>query len=247
MTNKTRTSIVAMLAVTLAVSAVAASIPSATADVLTDKVVNYHSSQYDKHTDKWVSWWASLDDPNKNDITSDTYDCTDNQSGKVWYLQGTDAEVVEGEANDPGGIIEVDCTIPKSTKLLFPLVNVFPNADTAENTEQQYNELATVIAFGGYYEPWDFTSEGATDLTLVVDGVDLSANLDQYQIQEFNAFEAECVNWGYPFCDDGDYWVHAGHYILLNPLSPGEHTIEFGGAYPSLGFQTGATYHITVE
>jgi hypothetical protein len=41
-----------------------------------------------------------------------------------------------------------------------------------------------------------------------------------------------------------------GHWALLEPLAPGEHTLEFGGKIcdeEATYFETFATYHLVVE
>jgi hypothetical protein len=37
-----------------------------------------------------------------------------------------------------------------------------------------------------------------------------------------------------------------GYWLMLEPLSPGTHTIEFGGTAKNTGFQLNVTYTITV-
>jgi len=234
MTNKTFLVITlsAMLAVTLAISAVAVTMPIAAAeDDLNDNVPNPDSALYDTYTDGWVYWFLST--PSEFNLSNpelEEVDCSVNQSGHVWYLAGAFAPIEDGMATNPGDILERDCLIPEGTKLLFPLANIFANDLTADGAES-FNYLITTLA------------SGSTDLVVVVDGVPLQ-NLELYQFQEFEAFEIDCQF--EPFCDGQEFAVHAGNYIMINPLSPGQHTIEFGGSYPDLGFQTGALYNITV-
>ena len=40
--------------------------------------------------------------------------------------------------------------------------------------------------------------------------------------------------------------VSNGIYLLLPPLSAGEHVIRFGGTYPDFDFSIAMTYHLTV-
>lgn len=37
-----------------------------------------------------------------------------------------------------------------------------------------------------------------------------------------------------------------GIYLLLPPLSAGEHVIRFGGTYPDFDFSIAITYHLSV-
>jgi hypothetical protein len=46
-----------------------------------------------------------------------------------------------------------------------------------------------------------------------------------------------------PSCDTAD----DGYYLMLAPLSPGSHTVHFGGEAPALNFTIDVTYHITVN
>jgi hypothetical protein len=40
--------------------------------------------------------------------------------------------------------------------------------------------------------------------------------------------------------------VSDGVYLMLHPLSRGEHTLRFGGTFDDFGFSLDITYHITV-
>jgi hypothetical protein len=229
MTSKTNKTLVVMLAVTLSLSVVAATIPSADAKNSNPSVIPPTSKQYDKHTDAWWQWILSIPtDQNPANAELETTDCAVNQSGDVWFLNG-----VGGMLNDPGGFIERDCTIPVEKQILFPIVNLAGSETTPEKAEAFNEQLTDIVDL-------------ATDLQVTVDGVPLQ-DLDQYRFKESSAFGINCQAIDLLCLEGEEYAVHEGYFVMLTPLTPGQHTIEFSGTIPDFEFQTGATYNIIVE
>jgi hypothetical protein len=86
-----------------------------------------------------------------------------------------------------------------------------------------------------------------TNLSLVIDGKQV-ADLADLRVQtglftfksvEGNVFGLNPTNSTIAVAD--------GYWALIRPLTPGTHTISFGGSYPPQNFSTSATYTITVE
>ena len=219
MTNRTNMGLVALTL--LAVTMTTGNL--AFAQDLNEGVVDPDSKLYDKYTSQWWQWAVSIAEPNNPILDETGEDCAVNQSGNVWFLAGS-----------PAGIAERDCTIPVGKQILFPIINIQGSETSAENAEA-FNEIITILM------------DTVTDLQVTVDGVPLE-NLDQYRFKDSTAYAIDCQA---PVggCEPGlTHGVQEGYYIMLTPLPPGEHTIEFSGTIDFFGtlVTTGATYDITV-
>jgi hypothetical protein len=77
---------------------------------------NPHGHSYAEWSAMHWQWLYSM--PVDKNPVFDTADCSEGQSGKVWFLGGTFAlTVVEPGVNL--GLVERDCTIPPGTSLFF--------------------------------------------------------------------------------------------------------------------------------
>jgi hypothetical protein len=191
------------------------------------------------YADWRVRWWqwadsiAAADNPIL-DQTGD--DCGQSQSGSVWFLAGT-----------AGGSVVRSCTVPVGKAILFPIITInndFPCPDPNFRP-----------APGQSLE--DFLTEGAQAVIDLVD--DLAVEVDGVPLQNLSAHRATSVLFtftGDPSlipvfdpCITGtpQAGVSDGYWIMLAPLSRGEHTVRFRAGISSFGFQTEATYHLTIS
>jgi hypothetical protein len=93
---------------------------------------------------------------------------------------------------------------------------------------------------------------GATKLHVSVDGVTLN-DLRAYRFQSpvffFDLPSADNI-FQYIGCNVSGRQgpsVSDGYWVMLDPLPPGPHTIEFGGTIPANNnFTTDVTYHLTI-
>lgn len=193
------------------------------AEDLNEGVVNPDSKLYEKHTSQWWQWAVSVAEPNNPVVDETGEDCSVNQSGNVWFLAGTS-----------GGIAERDCAIPLGTKILFPIVNLQGTETSAENAEA-FNDIITVLM------------DTVTDLQVTVDGVPLE-NVEEYRFKDSSAYTIDCQAPELGCAPSETHGVQEGYYIMLTPLTPGEHTVEFSGTIDFFGtiVTTGATYNLTV-
>jgi hypothetical protein len=159
--------------------------------------------------------------------------CSLGQSRKVWYLVGVFNE---------SGTVSRSCTVPSNVALFFPIINgewdnVCPIMDPPLTDVELSQEAAAVI---------DTTAE----LHATLDGAPLSDDRFGFRVKspvfsytlppEDNipqAFGCDVSGIVYPVVADG-------FYLMLTPLSPGQHTINFGGTIP--GFSLDITYNLTV-
>jgi hypothetical protein len=199
---------------------------------------------YQHESKRWIRWALGL--PwSTGPVTDETgASCTQGQVGPVWFLAGTG-----------GGSVTRSCTIPKNKVLFFPLHNRWANP-RAEFVDEPA-ELAEYQLFLDEYFPALRTS--TCQLKLLLDGVPLLPTLE--------ALDGLWTENRHPFSvtlQDDNYAAdfgftagvypaatQAGHYALLLPLSPGAHTLEFGGATcfedGTIEFEVSATYNLTVR
>ena len=187
---------------------------------------------YSSYQAKWWQWATSL--PADHNPLLDTADGTAGQSGPVWYLGGVFGT---GPANRT-------LTVPAGKALFFPVINLAYFLTDPTDTEEGSRELIGTIM------------DHIVSSFVEIDGRPV-AHHDRFRTQSrlfdigpLPANNILGVDAGLviPTVDDG-------LYLLLLPLSPGEHTIRFGGHVlvpadvPVVGgfeFSQDVTYHITV-
>jgi hypothetical protein len=181
---------------------------------------------YEEWTAEWWKWAMSM--PLTHNPLADTAEISAGQDGKVWFLGGS---FVSGEANRTG-------TIPASKALCFPVLNTECSTVEADpfhgDTEAQLRACA---------KGW---VDGATGVCSI-DGVAVK-NLEAYRFQSpmfhFGPLPADNVL-GVATGAKGRS-VSDGFWLLLEPLSEGQHTIEFIGTFAG-GFSFHIRYNLTVE
>lgn len=190
-------------------------------------------ASYGVWTGRWWQWAASVPAA-VNPVTDTTGEhCDEGQSGKVWFLAGTFG----------GGAVR-HCTVPSGKAILVPLLNF--SADNFvcvdPDTSLSFDELAA-LAHG--------FMDLAANLSLEVDGVALNdvasyrfASPEPYDVvlPEDDVFASVCPD-SYPRVVPS---IGEGYYLMLAPLSAGEHTVHLHGEIPDFGFVTDALYHLTV-
>lgn len=174
----------------------------------------------------WWQWALGLP-PDINPVLDPTGEfCDSGQQGQVWFLAGTF-----------GGPAERVCEVPSGKAIFFPIVNW-------TLWEPDDHEAAVAVAESLGIDPSQLTdaelmqlgvawlTDQSTPLSCTVDGVPLS-DLNSYrgtptaydlvmddQLAELFGIEGGLKS---PAAADG-YW------LMLKPLPPGEHTIEWHGA-----------------
>ncbi len=192
------------------------------------------SHPHGKSFSEWAAgWWRwALAQPASTSPLLDPTGafCASGQTGKVWFLAGLFNE---------SGEVTRSCTVPPGTMIFFPIVNTFYCAAPFDPPEQQTEEyvLEQVSSF-----PETVSGLGAT-----IDGnpVDLDPYLVQsvffeVELPEDNIFEdPDLAQYVFRPCAD------VGYYLMLHPLSAGQHTIHFEGSAGD--FSVDVTYNLTVE
>ncbi|MCU1238716.1 MAG: hypothetical protein JWP63_6683 [Candidatus Solibacter sp.] len=169
-------------------------------------------------------------------------DCSYGQVGQVWFLTGSFIP----------GTTERSCKVPTGTRLFLPVLNAW-----ADNT-------------GPASGPTKLTPEELKALAaFYTEAQDLHASIDGVQVQNLFAYRAAYAPFSYtvPATDNmiqffggdvpGKGWLPEGstfvtgaasdgYWLMLEPLPPGSHTIEFGATAKNGGFQIDIIYRITV-
>ena len=156
------------------------------------------------------------------------------QPGPVWFLAGT-------TGNPP--FAERAFSVPAGRAILVPILNTTYAIPMDGTTEAQIRAGAKAAM------------DHATVLWAAVDGRPLTG-LWNYRFMspffEYTAPGPEDALW--PDYAGTHMAVADGFYVMFEPLPPGPHTVQyrgefvFPGSYPnSSTFETGVTYHLTVE
>lgn len=190
---------------------------------------------YQRDAAGWLTWMMAL--PFSTGPVADTTgaSCGQGQHGRVWYLAGT-----------TGGAVTRTCTIPANKQIFVPLINrwgVSPELD-------QF--VPDVLAW------FDESRAANCSLTLRLDGRDLLPAPSAVDAALYASVDAPFSlvinddNWASAYgVPGGDTrGMTSGYYALFEPLSPGDHVLEIGGATCDAGavdFSTAATYTLHVE
>ena len=200
-------------------------------------VANVTLAQYPPASHLATSWWQWVFETpaSENPLTDTTGQfAAVNQSGRVWFLAG-----------NVGGTTVRTITVPSGKALFFPIVNVFDveNAIIAGGVKLFLVPQPVQVAQA-------FVSNviaTATDLSCEVDGSPVpitAANLEQSTPFSLRLPDDNIL--GVPA---GVYYpaVDSGYYVLLPPLSAGQHTIHWAGSITFFSLSLDVTYNITVQ
>ena len=192
-----------------------------------------HGQTYSEWSAALWQWVLSIPADHNPALDPTGADAAQGQSGPVWFLAGTFGS----------GKAERTLTIPPGKALFFPLIN-FVWISTVPEDPQTSEGIREIV------QP---PADAVTDLACEVDGVALQ-NLAAYRTESplfdvmlpaGDIFGAGPATYG-PSMDQG-------YYLMLAPLSAGEHTIHFTGSMPATvapywtPFSVDVTYHITVQ
>lgn len=167
----------------------------------------------------WWQWAASFDNA-QSPVADQTGElCGAKQSGPVWFLAGT---------YGTRRTIRL-CKVPKGKHLFFPLINyVVTRPVEREVSCQSVMRNAARL------------TDDVAALVLEVDG-------QRIEGLEAHRQPSKCFNIAERSTPKQFVFPSAanGYYVMLKPLSPGTHVINFGGALP--GMLQAVTYTVIVE
>jgi hypothetical protein len=212
------------------------------------------SSQLTALADRWTRWIVSIDTATEPNPFTTTYqgDCSQLIQGKTMFLVG--------QTGTGGTVDHGTCIVPSGTSIFYPLINYVVADCTSKQQQGKPPTLCTSdMQTPAHGQPFANLREIANDF---IDGVDvdsLQSTLDGKPI-DFARVQSPPGGFGVRvtannalFGDltsifEGTVSLHAvvdGYWSLLSPLSPGEHTLTFGGCSED-GCQTN-TYTIMVS
>jgi hypothetical protein len=224
---------------TVAISAIATALLGLPAFAQPDNpnpgvVPPFSTTAYGEWSAKWFKWAWEPAPASSPVLDTSGANCAVGQSGPVWFLAGT--FFISLPAPPP---VDRFCTIPAGKKLFFPIANGFCGGDNFANGFAGERACATSFAelSSGYRAEIDGTPVNAL-------GGDLLHNFYRALSPPFDLVLGSANIFGAPA---GTYRPSAadGVYLMLEPLSPGPHTIHFHADLGG-GSQMDATYHLTV-
>jgi hypothetical protein len=190
-----------------------------------------YGQTYGEWSAKWWQWVLSI--PKENNPGNDNtgkYSAL-NQVGQVWFLVGTFENIQMAERS---------CGIPTGKAIFFPVI-------TSEKNNLEFPELKTELELRLRAKD---AIDRATNFSASIDGVKVKG-LNNYRVQS-PFFEVTFpMNNIYEVPPRKAHAVSDGIWIMLKPLSTGNHEIRFGGEArcqkDSLEFKTDVIYHLTVS
>jgi hypothetical protein len=209
---------VALLGVALEINLQAAVVPP---------VAKVHGKSYAEWSAEWWRWALSLP-ADQNPFFDDgvSVNGANGQSGPVWFLTGVINE---------SGVATRTLTVPKGVMLFFPVINT--EASTVEAPPFFGSNEAELRAAA--------LSFSLANVVAEIDGKPV-ANLENFMVTspmfEFGLPENNVL--GVPA--GTGFSVSNGVYLMLTPLSVGQHVIHFGGTFADFDFTLDITYVITV-
>lgn len=173
-------------------------------------VADAFETSYAELAAAWWEWtWSVSSDRNpESDPTGEH--CDVGQSGKVWFLTGTQ----DGTANRT-------CTVPAGRAIFFPLITVNTFCPFPDETDQDLRDQAREFM------------DVAIEMEATIDGVSLE-KLSDFRVEStlFAIPAGEIVEEFAPECAGTDA-VADGFWLLLPPLSEGSHVIQFSAFQPA--------------
>jgi hypothetical protein len=193
----------------------------------------------------WWKWVLSI--PNAQNPLNDPTgaDCALGQKGGRWFLAGTSS----------GGPVTRSCTVPANRALFFPVINTeqdYPCPDPAYQPAPGQS-LQNFLTYGNPSIPYPTGAvtiiNTASDLNASLDGVNIPIVSSYRGTSNLFSFTGDPSLTALDSCITGSPQpaVSDGYWLLLAPLSPGQHTLQFGGSVFSGSFTTTATYNLTVQ
>jgi len=201
----------------------------------TIKEANAFGKTYGEWSARWWTVVYSTPKPDNPLLDATGEKCAVGQlapgNNQVWFLMGT-----------VGGSAVRECTVPKGKALFFPLVNAVYVND--ESQGENANEAEKRVALAAHLD-------SACDLTGKLDeeSIIISQSIVRTQSPAFPLIAGEENILGYAEGNVDNEAVADGYWVMLPPLSKGEHVLEFTGARcdPEHPFNVDVKYNLTVK
>jgi hypothetical protein len=205
-----------------------------------------HGKTYAEWAAAWWQWAVGIPADSNPILDPDGRFGLTDQSGSVYFLAGAF-----------GGTAERSITIPTGKALFFPILNSLWWAPDDVDDATAYVEGVLGL------DASDFTDEqlvqmlaaaqmsGVTSMSLLVDGKPVNNVLDYYiETDGFRLTDTDLIDSFGGEISQPNTAFAAGYWVMLNPLTPGRHTITWSarGTNPVAGqLSLDVTYHVTVK
>ena len=183
---------------------------------------------YSEWSAAWEQWVDSI--PVSKHPLFDNGDCSTGQSGPVWFLGGKFCP--NGEVCAYANVVR-SCTVPSEKGLYFPALNNEDSALEERIAESPGNpKFQEISALRARVE----SNLANATVSCTVDGAQIPQLLEKYRVQSpAFSFTLPADNlftsfYGIRF-PEGTYFpgVDDGWYVMLAPLPPGPHVLQFQG------------------
>ena len=170
----------------------------------------------------WWSWMLSIPaEHNPQDLQGEV-DCSLRQSGPVWFLAGGDTGVPAVRS----------CDVPTGTNLFFPVLNLLVYNNPGEALSIPEKQLLLDDFFDGRADGdgTEISGPRPCDLFATIDGQPVARFTPNARIQS-PPFEIDTGDgpFGFPAGLVDREALSGGFWVMLPRLSPGRHTLRFGG------------------
>lgn len=171
----------------------------------------------------WFQWVAAIPEDQNPLFSMGEVDLSIGQEGKVWFLAGSWV----GPAERTG-------TVLANNALFFPIFNVWAYNDVGETyTEDELRDMAE-----GFIDM-------VTAVSCTVDGKDLAMS-SNVRPKSILRLQSPAFSYTSDLFGSTDLAVMDGYFVMLPPLSEGEHQIHFHAEIPDFEIVQDVTYNITV-
>ncbi|MEM7583335.1 MAG: nuclear transport factor 2 family protein [Acidobacteriota bacterium] len=198
---------------------------------------------YGEWSAAWWQWMFSIPAAENPQDAQGEIDCSLHQSGPVWFLAGADL----------GRTTVRSCEVPAGAKLFFPVLNVLAYNQPGE-TLTVGDKRAMLDDFFGSGEVGSALPHSC-ELEATINGQSIARFAPGARVQSppftLNTGDGP---FGFPAGLIDREAVSEGYWMMLPPLTPGEHVLKFGGRLCQAGTLTDhpdfppveVTYHLDV-
>ncbi len=190
--------------------------------------IQTYGATYGEWSARWWQWALSIPAAINPILDPVGDNCAQGQYDNVWFLAGTF-----------GGLVERNCTIPAGKALFFPVINSVAFKPAGFETLLDLRRLAAD------------TIDAVTNLSCSIDGEPVSVNLFNFRVKSPVFTVIAPPNGLVPpgflsVPGNTDSAVSDGYWLLISPLTQGDHTIHFH-AETEDGFEQDVTYFLSIE
>ena len=157
-------------------------------------------------TARWWQWAERM--PIAPFLDPDGRLCDIDQEGSVWFLAGTD-----GTFN-----AKRTCVVPKGRHILVPIINM------RYSSTRQHNGKPLPLPCQVLQQSAAVNNDRLGSAIVLIDGVRVT-NVAQYRVRSKGCFPLIAGN------EESEPTAADGYWLLLKPLSPGQHTLTIGANY----------------